>query len=203
MNELTNPASTAVAPHLAPPGAGLPPLEMFFARLIFRWQARRTSSAAAAVTFVQEQAAILALIHRTPAAHLAQPVLIQRLPGLEDSSRYWSLLMVLDHLRIVNVQIAQVIASLLQDRLPARAASTAAVKPSPHVTPDVIATFDQACHQLSETVASHPAPALQTRLKFPHPWFGPLTAAHWHFMSAFHMRLHRRQMERISARLAK
>lgn len=199
MNEPTNVSATT--PNLAPPGAGLPPVELFFARLIFRWQARRTTPATAAATFTKEQAAILALIHRTPAALLTQPVLIQRLPGLEDSSRNWSLLMVLDHLRIVNSQITHVIGSLIHDRLPARAASTAAVKPSPHVTPDVIAAFDQACQQLTETVASHPAPALHTRLRYPHPWFGPLTAAHWHFMSSFHMTLHRRQMERILAGL--
>lgn len=84
MNEPTD--VSAIVPHLAPPGAGLPPVELFFARLIFRWQARRTSSAAAAATFTQEQAAILALIHRTPAAHLTQPVLIQRFPAWKTAA---------------------------------------------------------------------------------------------------------------------
>ncbi|MBX3389322.1 MAG: hypothetical protein KF691_07680 [Phycisphaeraceae bacterium] len=42
----------------------------------------------------------------------AERVLIPRLRGLEDSSRYWSVWMMLDHLRIVNSQVAMVIASL-------------------------------------------------------------------------------------------
>jgi hypothetical protein len=30
-----------------------------------------------------------------------------------------------------------------------------------------------------------------------HPWFGPFTADQWHFMAAFHMRLHRGQIKAI------
>jgi hypothetical protein len=44
-------------------------------------------------------------------------VLIDRVVGLEDSSRYWTLFMVLDHLRIVDEGISQIIKTLTDDRL--------------------------------------------------------------------------------------
>jgi hypothetical protein len=44
---------------------------------------------------------------------------------------------------------------------------------------------------------------LNARARHPHPWFGPLDAATWHFMTGFHMQLHFKQMELILAGLAK
>jgi len=38
---------------------------------------------------------------------------------------------------------------------------------------------------------------LRTALKYKHPWFGPLDAAGWHTMAAWHIGLHRGQVERI------
>jgi hypothetical protein len=109
--------------------------------------------------------------------------------------------MVVDHLRIVNRDIAEVIASLGAERLPEREASIAAVKPNPQVSHTVIAEFEQGCSDFTSIVSA--VPDLKTSLKFPHPWFGPLDAATWHFMAAFHMQLHFKQMNLISAGLSK
>lgn len=184
-------------PRLAAPGAGLPVFERFAANLMIRWNAARTSREQAAAVFETERAAIMNLMHGLDETTLSQPVLIKRLPGLEDSSRYWSLLMVVDHLRIVNREISAAIASLGAGRSPKRQASIAGVKPSPQVTMEVIAWFDQVCRDFHATVAA--VPDLKTALKYPHPWFGPMDAATWHFMAGFHMRLHRRQMKLILA----
>jgi len=188
-------------PKLAAPGAGLPKIERFFANLMIHWKAKRTSREAAAATFATERDAIFKLLRSTPTKRLTTPVLIKRLPGLEDSSRYWSLLMTADHLRIVNDQIAGVIASLCAGKVPAGAASTAAVKPSEQVDSSVIAAFEKTCADFEKTVAAQSN--LKTTLTFPHPWFGPMDAAAWHFMTGFHMRLHRKQMELILAGLFK
>jgi hypothetical protein len=188
-------------PKLAAPGAGLPKIERFFANLIIHWKAKRTSREAAAATFATERDAIFKLLRATPTESLTTPVLIKRLPGLEDSSRYWSLLMTADHLRIVNDQIAGVIASLCKGKVPAGAASTAAVKPSEQVDSSVIAAFEKTCADFEKTVAAQSN--LKTTLTFPHPWFGPMDAAAWHFMTGFHMQLHRKQMELILAGLFK
>jgi hypothetical protein len=194
-----NPPSTP--PKLAAPGAGLPKPERFIANLRIRWTASRTTREQAAANFAAEQAAILELLKDRDAATLSQQVLIKRLRGLEDSSRYWSLLMVVDHLRIVNREITGVITSLGAGRIPSGEASTAAVKPSVQVTPDVIAEFEDGCRQFATAAAA--LPDLKTKAKFPHPWFGPMDAATWHFMAGFHMRLHRQQMQLILAGMAK
>jgi hypothetical protein len=189
--------TSTTSPKLAAPGAGLPKIEHFFANLMVRWKAARTSREAAAATFASECEAILKLLHTTPTEHLTTPVLIKRLPGLEDSSRYWSVLMTVDHLRIVNDQIKGVIASLCAGQVPPGAASTAAVKPSDAVDASVIAAFEQTCRDFENTVAAQGN--LKTEARFAHPWFGPLDAAAWFFMAGFHLRLHRGQVERILA----
>ncbi len=164
-------------------------------------KARRTSRESAAAAFAGERDAILTIVGRTPADQLSVPVLIKRLQGLEDSSRDWSVLMTLDHLRIVNQEISGVIASLCAGQVPERVASTAAVKPSAAVDASVIPAFEATCRDFEMIVAS--MRDLKTPIKFPHPWFGPLDAASWHFMSSFHMRLHRKQIEHILAGLPK
>jgi hypothetical protein len=192
---------TIIQPHpqLAAPGAGLPQVERFVASLMIHWKAARTTREQASATFELERSAILDLLQGCDEETLSQPVLIKRLPGLEDSSRYWSLLMVVDHLRIVNREIAEVITTLGAGRQPGRQASIAAVKPSPDVTAEVIPEFDHVCRYFQETVAS--VPDLKTAQKFPHPWFGPMDAAAWHFMTGFHMHLHCQQMKLILAGL--
>ncbi|MEO8426326.1 MAG: hypothetical protein ABI651_04355, partial [Verrucomicrobiota bacterium] len=89
-------------PKLAPPGAGLPKIELFIARLLFRWRRWRGNRDSFHTRFQQGRAAIEKLIESCDAKTAACRVLIERPRGLEDSSRYWSVWMTLDHLRIVN-----------------------------------------------------------------------------------------------------
>jgi hypothetical protein len=192
---------SAPIPQLAAPGAGLPKIERIVAKLMIRWKAARTGREQAATTFEIECEAILRLLEGCDASALTQPVLIKRLRGLEDSSRYWSLLMVVDHLRIVNRDIAQVIVSLGAGHLPQGEANIAAVKPSREATQAVISEFVRGCRDFAGAVAA--VPDLKTKLKFPHPWFGPMDAAAWHFMTGFHMKLHHQQMKLILAGITK
>lgn len=189
--------TTTPLPRLAPPGAGLPKIELFFARLIFQFGRLTTSVAAAQADLVSERHAILALVDRGDVATGAKRVLIRRLPGLEDSSRHWSVFMTLDHLRIVNDSIADTVTALLAGRVPPGAASTAAVKPAAEVGPDVIEAFTASCRRLEVILAAVPVEALATPVRYAHPWFGPLDAAAWHFMAGFHLRLHRQQVKLI------
>lgn len=184
-------------PKLAPPGAGLPKSELVVARLIFRWERWRTSRERAAANFSDQRNAILKLARGCEPASATRRVLIRRLPGLEDSSRNWSVCMTLDHLRIVNDAVAGSIHALVAGHVPLQAASTAAVKPSPDVGITAIPAFEESSLKFEKGVAA--TPDLATRVKYAHPWFGPLDAAGWHFMAGFHMRLHRRQIELILA----
>ena len=182
-------------PRLQPPGAGLPAPELFVARLLFHWQAWRATRAGAAALFTRQRVAILRLARGVDPAEGGRRVLITRLPGLEDSSRHWSVFMTVDHLRIVNAQIAEVIRLLGRGEAPTFAASTAAVKPRVGVNDAVIGEFEAACDGLEQAVAG--VSDLRTPLRLAHPWFGPLDAAGWHFLAAFHMRLHHCQITMI------
>jgi hypothetical protein len=182
-------------PRLAPPGAGLPKPELIVARQLMAWQRGMGNRESFSRRFQQERAAIGQLIGACDGAAAARRVLIRRPPGLEDSSRYWSVWMTLEHLRIVNTQVAGVIRSLARGMVPPGTASTAAVKPGAELTADVVDAYEHACDLLVATVAA--AKELQTGVRFPHPWFGPLDALGWHAMAGSHMGLHRVQIERI------
>jgi hypothetical protein len=182
-------------PKLAPPGAGLPQPELFIARLIFAVQSRHGNRDSFNARFAGERAAIRRLIGSCDATSAATRVLIKRVPGLEDSSRYWSVWMTLDHLRIVNLGIAKTIESLTQEISPDRKASTAAVKPSPAVDSSVVDAYEKSCDAVLAAVAA--ARTLKTQARFAHPWFGPLDASGWHAMAGSHLAIHRKQIERI------
>jgi hypothetical protein len=192
--------SSEIEPVLAPPGAGLPRPELLAARMMFAWHRLTTSRARRAAAIMAQREALVALARACDPATGARRVLIPRLRGLEDSSRYWSVYMTLDHLRIVNANIARIIGLLARDRGPEGAASTAAVKPSPAADAAVIGAFAAGCDELTRTVAA--VADLRTARRFAHPWFGPLDAAGWHAMAGFHLELHQRQARAILARAA-
>lgn len=192
--------SSSVSPHLAPPGAGLPPPELWVARVLFNLRRRLASRAATEAQIAAERARIEALVGRCDLRHVRRPVLIKRPRGLEDSSRQWSVYMTLEHLRIVNTGVAFTIRELLAGRVPPGVVSTAALKPSPDIDERVVSAFHASCDQLLR--AGQDAPTLVTKVRHPHPWFGPLDAAGWKFLGGFHLGLHRGQIELILKGLA-
>ena len=129
--------STYIDPQLAPPGAGLPTIELWAARLLFALTRRRGDRETFLAKLKQERAAIRALVESCAEAQRGERVLITRLRGLEDSSRNWSVWMTLDHLRITNLALIRVITALTHGHVPPGKASTAAVKPSASVTATV------------------------------------------------------------------
>jgi hypothetical protein len=183
---------TQSTPQLAPPGAGLPWVELQVARILFgirRWMGNRDSFLK---TFEAEQVAIRALIERFPLAERGRPILIPRAVGLEDSSRNYSPWMVLDHLRIVNDACVEVIAALTIGNTMSGSASTAAVKPDPSADASVEAAYEVSCQAVVRLLQT--AGDLKTNLRYAHPWFGPLDAHGWAAMVAMHLGIHRNQL---------
>jgi hypothetical protein len=180
---------------LAPPGAGLPLGELLVARTLFalrRWTSSRRSFEA---KFDRERGLIRNLLQQCDAETGARRVLIARLPGLEDSSRNWSIWMTLEHLRIVHVLMAPIIGDLVREVTPPGETSTADVKPSAGIGPDVVGAYEASCDALVSIIAA--SPNLNTQARYPHPWFGPLNAADWHALAGSHLGIHRAQIERI------
>lgn len=188
--------STPAEPQLAKPGAGLPFIEHLVLRVAFpmkQLQSRQTHVA----TFRNERSAIRKLIDSSPDSVRGKRVLIPRLRGLEDSSRYWSIWMTLDHLRITNLAFANVIRELSEGRVPPGKADTAAVKPAPESGPETEHAYEKSCDELMALLES--IGDLQSQPRFTHPWFGPMSVGAWIALTGIHMGIHRQQISKILA----
>lgn len=180
---------------LAAPGAGLPAIELLIGRFMFKRALKSQGREQFTQAFIDERQRIGSLVDGCEPSMLGKQVLIKRLRGLEDSSRNWSVLMTLDHLRICNGVFRDVIKGLSQGVVPEKQASTADVKPSIDVGPDVRLAYEQTCDDWLNIVAG--ISDLHTDARYAHPWFGLMDASGWHALGALHMKIHRGQIERI------
>jgi len=185
-------------PRLQPPGAGIPLAHRLFMRHWFLPRyVRQRNWATRQRIFRKHGEAILALCRTQPPERLGRRALVAPMMGLEDSSRHWSVAMTVEHLLIVGELQARLIRELSFGRVPADVASTAAVKPKGVLPleaslPRLAALLDEVDTLVASGLGDH-----GTRTRFPHPWFGPLTAEGWHAIAALHQGLHRRQCEAI------
>jgi hypothetical protein len=191
--------SSPAEPKLAPPGAGVPSLELLWLRPGFWMLQRLWSDDRAARVFEKEADRILPLVDGLTPEQGARRVLIKRLPGIEDSSRFWSAFMVLEHLRIVNDGMARIIETLSRGHRVPGEVSTAAVKPAAGIGLEAVKRFQNGVGDFTDrTRAVLPS---ASRVRHAHPWFGPLDAHGWHCLAAMHQGIHRRQLEAILLRL--
>ena len=188
-------SETTLPPTLESPGAGLPAFELTWIRIMFRLACGLISKNLSLRWFKFEAERIKTLAGNISAEQGAVPVLINRVVGIEDSSRYWSVFMVLDHLRIVDEGITQIVETLTDDRLFRQEVRIQDVKPSLQSGPETIERFLKAVDGYESTVIR--LGILGRRVRHPHPWFGPMTAHDWHCLAAIHHWVHRRQLERI------
>jgi hypothetical protein len=193
--------STSTEPQLDAPGGGLPAPELLIAKNLFALKSRSGSREAFLENFAEERAEIGRLLASCPEVQRGERVLIARQRGMEDSSRHWSVWMTLDHLRIINTGIASFITELTDGRVPANPVSTADVKPNPGVGADIEADFEQSCDDFVQVIEQRQD--LKTKVKFDHPWFGPLDAYRWLGLASEHMAIHRRQIAAIVDGLSK
>ncbi len=184
-------------PTLAAPGAGLPWLELTGTRVFFALLRLTGNPKSFEATFEKERRAIRALVANLDGETGKRRVLIRRPIGLEDSSRNWSVWMTLDHLRRVHDEYARVVSALAGGVIPDGGVTAAAVKPGPEVDADIVSAYEASCDLLRD--AAMAAPAVSSRVRFRHPWYGPLTAAGWFALAGPHLGAHRLQIERILA----
>ena len=88
------------------------PLAAVVANVMVHALPRFRSLASFSALFSDELQTILTLVEGVSVDSAARPVLIDRIRGIEDSSRHWSVYMTLDHLRIVNLGMVGVIVLL-------------------------------------------------------------------------------------------
>lgn len=182
-------------PSLAPPGAGLPATEAFIIRrLVFPFLQVRLSKASSLVLFEKSGETIFAMVKDLDLETFTKPVLIKRLPGLEDSSRNWSVEQTLEHIQIVTAAALYIIGKLEANkplRLPVR---TQDVKPSGGIGLDRLRAFQE---YLVETPKKIEQFDFSSPATHHHPWFGELKSLDWLRLIAFHQNLHRKQIQRI------
>lgn len=184
-------------PQLQKPGAGLPFFEALLLRFAFPRYARKMNWDEAQRLFDKEGEKILALVRPLDNEVLGRRVLIPRIRGLEDSSRFWSVAMTLEHIVIVGQQLEYAIVMLSKGELPDGKADIAAVKPKGLDEPgQAVRSFEAFVEQFRESMNTKVGDR-DSRLTFRHPWFGMLNAFQWHFLAAGHQNLHRKQIQLI------
>jgi hypothetical protein len=188
-------------PKLARPGAGLP--------IPFRWVARFLIPHRASQSVWQENVdrfnryskSIDELAKSMTTGQLNTRFLVKPIMGLEDSSRYWSPAMLLDHLLIAGPGFHQIISELSQNRVPAIDVRTENLKPASHEYElDIVQKFSVFSSEFIPTLKIG-ANRLGARLK--HPWFGPLNAHQWMYVLALHHGVHFQQLKQITASFKK
>jgi hypothetical protein len=187
-------------PQLAPPGAGLPFPENLIARYFFYPGLMRAFSWAGSLDQLQEESArIQALSAPLSEKEFATRVLIGRLRGLEDSSRFWSAAMTVRHLTITMRGMTAVAETLAAGRDVPFIRGTADVKPESENLPPQAELLD-GFMQLAAECRTRLMPLKDTAgdtCTAQHPFFGRIPAKGWVCVLGVHQKLHRVQIERI------
>ncbi|HUP57677.1 MAG TPA: DinB family protein [Bdellovibrionota bacterium] len=185
-------------PKLAPPGAGLPLMQRIYARwYLGPFVARKSTWAESRPLFEKLHGDIASIARGLTDEQMARKTLVPPLPGLEDSSRFWSPAMVLEHLVIVGQRVEFGIIELSHGRVPGQKVEVGKVKPKGQETAaDAKKRFDEfylgAPKRIEASVGDW-----DSRTTLVHPWFGPFNARQWAWLLAVHARIHRRQLREI------
>jgi hypothetical protein len=191
------------ATDLQPPGAGLPALERVTLNFIFKTAAAVVPARQALKLFRRESAELLRLADEDESYDVFQILIIPRVIGIEDSSRNWSVLMVLEHLFLTNKDMLEIIKALVDGVVPRGEVDVAMYKPEPNIGYDVLNRYRDLNNEYEESIERllQSRGNLNTAARYRHPWFGRLDAHQWHCLAAIHQRIHRRQMQKLVAML--
>ncbi len=189
-------------PKLEKAGAGLPLIEGLVLRY---WVMPRLSKSMSwddcSQLFNSECQKILKRIEGLSEAELGRKVLVDRVPALEDSSRYWSIAMTLEHIGIVSRGMRLVIESLGKEKSFETIVDVAAVKPLGEESPTAsLAQFKN----LAETFVKELDAVVVNRdsaSKHYHPWFGRINSRQWHWLVCSHVSIHKKQIYQIVDRI--
>lgn len=184
-------------PILARPGAGLP----FIDSLVLRWYmgpyvARRADKTTNLRHFTLLGSRILREANGVPEGKRDQKVLVPRMRGIEDSSRYWSANETLEHVMIVGTAMRELIATLAAGKTSDYVVKIADVKPKgKYKGADARRDFTDF---INETVKRlEPLDITDDGPVHYHPWFGGFNALQWTWLMAGHSGIHLNQLVAI------
>ena len=127
---------------------------------------------------------------------LFERVLVPKLFGLEDNSRYYSVAMVIKHLLIVG--------NALQNRIPVLSRGEKLdgnvkiedVKPYTEIEDDIVEQFGAFLSSYRE-ILDRNVEDIYIDNTSAHPWFGEFNPKEWSILGMVHQTVHRRQIEAI------
>jgi len=190
-------------PDLAAPGAGVPWWQRLGGKyLLLPAYCRRLTWEGVPDLLDSQGTRLLGQPADLSEEQLTRRVLVPRQIGLEDSSRFYSYGMVLDHLTIIGHRVAGIVVELSRSRVPPGRVRTADLKPtgeagyaeSAERYRSMLVEFRRATHERSRNRNSD--------ARYEHPWFGPLDCYQWLCFAPFHQTIHLKQARRVLERLS-
>ncbi len=189
-------------PQLDAPGAGIPLLQKLVLRIYIRpFIAAKSSPETSKQTFEKVTAKILKEIEGLTAFEISEPVLVPPQKGLEDSSRYWSIAMTLEHMGIVGRKLGLVVEAL-SNHLPINEkADIGKLKPFGQMS--VAESVEDFKRFAFEEFPKIKVLQADCKNKFKHPWFGNMIAREWYWLIGAHQMIHLKQIREIKKGLSK
>jgi len=144
----------------------------------------------------KEGAKIIALASELDHDALFKRVLVPKLFGLEDNSRYYSVAMVIEHLMIVGNALHTRIPALSKGEKLNGQVQIEDVKPYTEIDDDIVEQFAQYLSTYRETLTQNVEDIYLDNTS-EHPWFGAFNPKEWAILGMVHQIVHRRQIEAI------
>jgi len=176
------------------PGAGIPWHHKQFTKYIVVPLLPMVLNWERGLAFFQKQVSeILALVEDLDEQTLAKQVLIPPMIFLEDSSRFYSINMVLEHLVMVNFGTLEIMNFLAEEKEVERVLGTEKVKPVKNINHiKNLVVFEKAYTRMIKK-----SPKKRSLTTKEHPWFGHFNNTHWHAFIGMHNKVHKKQIQKI------
>lgn len=182
-------------PRRDPPGADIPAHERWLIGVGVRTAANFFTKDRLTELFRLEAERAITLARSIDEEQGRRRVPVGRFFGSEGSSSHWSVYMTLEHLVIVNSAIAATLPRLFSGLDVSDSVRVEELSPVPEAGPEQLEDLAHVVERYTDMVDK--LGNLSAGSRYPHPWYGELSAAQWHALAAVHNSVHRRQVQRI------
>jgi len=193
--------SKQLIPTLERAGAGISkPKRLFATYVMFPLLDKTISWERAWDIYDSEGQKILKLASTLDNEALFKRVLVPKLFGLEDNSRYYSVAMVLRHLLSVGEALQKRIPPLSQGKRLDGHVAIEDVKPYTQIDETIVTQFSDFLQSYRDQMENNLGD-IHIDNTSEHPWFGAFNPKQWSILGMVHQIVHRRQIEAIIERL--
>lgn len=178
-------------------GVGLSSTKVFLAKhIMFPLLNRFISWEKAWDIFDKEGQKIIELSKDLEKERLFKRILVPKLFGLEDNSRYYSVAMTIEHLLIVGNALQTRIPILSRGKKLNKYIKIEDVKPYKEIDENIVNNFEKFLETYREKLEKN-IENIHIDNTSTHPWFGEFNPKQWSILAMVHQIVHRRQIEAI------